>query len=185
MSARRWLLATGLMSISALANAASTEQAESGPKPAAPPPKCEIRQPAWCIYQGASEIVRRFDEKTRDVVWILSGVPRPDSQLVVFEPHGCREGFADTVTSTGFEENFEWQHKSWDRVRVRLKADGSCDLTLLVPLFSNDPMEWAFSTGRGLIAACKDERCLPSAPTPADVTDKYRKQFRREKESPN
>ena len=174
------LLFAGSILISATANAISEAPLTATSQPSAPPRKCEIRQSAWCIYQDAWQITRRFDDKTRNVVWILSGLPRPDSQLVLFEPYGCRKGFADMVAALGFGENIEWDHRAWDEMRIRFKADGSCDLRFLVPLFNHDPMEWAFSTGRGLIAACRDEVCTPIAPTLSDVTDKYQKQFRRE-----
>ena len=150
------------------------------PHPAAPPRKCEIRQPAWCIYQDALKVVRQLNKETREVVWVLSGPSRHDSELVIFEPGGCREGFADTVAVLSFRENIEWEQRAWDEMRVRLRENGSCDLRLLVPLFDRDPLEWAFSTGRGLIAACRDEKCAAITPTLSDVTDIYAKQFKRQ-----
>lgn len=145
-----------------------------------PPRKCEIRQPAWCVYQEWSEITDRLDTTgPRDHIWTIHDVDHPESRLVILEPFGCRTGFADTVTALGFDPDVRWKDKTWDRMRVRLRQDGSCDLTLLVPLFNDDPMEWAFSAGRASIMACRDEKCTPNKPTPADVTDKFREQFKR------
>ena len=50
----------------------------------------------------------------------------------------------------------------------------------VVPLYNGDPMEWAYSVGTISIDACRDEKCTPMVPTIAGVTDKYRKQFKRE-----
>jgi hypothetical protein len=148
--------------------------------PTSAPRKCEIRQPAWCMYQELSEITDRLETSgPRNHIWTMYDVDHRHSVLVILEPFGCRQGFADTVVALGFDENVGWQGKTWDRMRVRLRQDGSCDLTMLVPLFDGDPLEWAFSVGRALIMACRDEKCTPTAPTPADVTNQYRDRFRR------
>lgn len=157
----------------------------SGLSPAAPPRQCEIRQKAWCIYQDGSEITDHQKinrDNPNDHIWSMRDVYHQKSVLVILEPSGCRKGFSDEVSALGFDEGVQWQGKSWDQMRIRLRADGSCDLTLLVPLYDGDPLEWAFSVGRGLIAACRDDECTNITPTPADVTDIYRKQFRRERQ---
>jgi hypothetical protein len=145
----------------------------------APPLKCEIRREAFCIYQGVWEITRRVDEKRDGTIdWILSDQSRPQAPLIVLEPYGCDENLADSVVALGFEENVQWQGKSWDQMPVRLRADGSCDLRLLLPADTGDQMEWAFSTGRNLIAACKDQQCTPIVPAIGTVTEKYWKQLK-------
>ena len=161
----------------------SEENRSTDSSPAAPPRICEIRQKAWCIYQDGSEITDHQKINTdypNDHIWSMHDTHTPKSVLVIFEPNGCREGFSDKVSALGFNENVQWQGKSWDQMRIRLRSDGSCDLRLLVPLYGRDPLEWAFSVGRGLIAACGDENCTNITPTPADVTDVYQEQFRRQ-----
>lgn len=148
--------------------------------PSAPPRVCEVQQKAWCIYQEGVEITdQQITNNSDESIWTMRDVREPKSVLVIFEPSGCRKGFTDTVSALGFSENVQWQGKTWDQMRVRLRTDGSCDLRLLVPPYDGDPLEWAFSTGRALIAACRDEKCTNTAPTPADVTDVYRDKFKR------
>jgi hypothetical protein len=146
---------------------------------ASPPRKCEIRETAWCIDQEASQITDRIGSGIDGRVWTIFDIDYPDSKLVVIEPSGCRRAFADTVVALGFEEAVTWQGEVWDRMQVRLRVDGSCDLSLLVPLPGGTSIEWAFSNGRTLITACRDDKCTPMEPTPADVTDQFREQFSR------
>jgi hypothetical protein len=152
------------------------------------PRTCEIRQEAWCIYQDGSEItdLQKIDNKnSNEHIWSMRDINHPYSVIIIFEPDGCRNGFSDKISALGFDENVKWRGRIWDQMRVRLRADGSCDLRLLVPLYNKDPLEWAFSVGRTLIAACADKMCKSIVPTLADVTDKYQKQFKREKEKSN
>lgn len=84
-------------------------------------------------------------------------------------------GYADTVEARGIEFGVDWDSRKWDRMTVRLRKDGSCDLSILVTPFHDEASEWAFFDGRTFIAACKDEACLdPLVPTPSDVTSQYR-----------
>lgn len=170
------LLIAGLLCATPQINA---EDNADKTRPSAPPPTCEIRQSAWCIAEGAGQIVRRFDEESHDIAWVLSSVARPNAPLVILEPNGCRKGYSDVVAGLDFGDNIRWHGKMWDRVRVRLKRNGSCDLTLLFPPFSGDSLEWAFSVGRALLMACRDEGCTPNGPTPADVTDQFGGRFQR------
>lgn len=185
MSTLKILSITWLASCVALLNAEptfSTELKTSGTT-SAPPRSCEIRQQAWCIYQEGVEITDSQRISNKDPgshTWILQNVYSPKSTLIVFEPNGCRTGFADTVQAMQYIKNIEWREKIWDQIQVRLKSDGSCDLKLLFPLYDGNPLEWAFSTGRVLLAACKDEKCTPIEPTLADVTDQYQKLFKRD-----
>ena len=148
----------------------------------APPRRCEIRQKAWCIYQEGIEITnlqKLFPDDSYDHAWTLHDALYPYSQLVVFEPNGCREGFANTVTALGFEEQVKWRGKLWDQIRVRLISDGSCDLRLLVPMFDGQPVQWAFNSGPGMIAACMNEQCDGDSTTLTGVRDTYWNQYRR------
>lgn len=162
----------------------SKASVEHEPKSAtAPPRQCEIRQKAWCIYQEGAEITdlqKTHNDHPGEHVWMIRDVYHPQSAIVVFEPEGCRRGFSDRVSAQRFDEGIQWHGRDWDQMRVRLRADGTCDLRLLVPVFDGSLLEWAFSVGRTLIAACPDEACTAIVPTPADVTDEYERRFRRE-----
>ena len=121
----------------------------------APRVKCEISNSAWCIAEGADLISRRVASDSQyDRIWTLQGTFRPSSQLLVFEPNGCRSNFSDVIEFVSYEPNYAWQHKKWDRLQIRLNSKGSCDLEILLTPDTNDPLEWAFSEGLGLIRAC-------------------------------
>jgi hypothetical protein len=168
------ILSTGL--------ASANEPRTIGPA-SAPPKVCEIRQRAWCIYQEGAEITdtQRIDnDDPGDHTWILKDVRSPNSSLVIFEPDGCRIGFSDTVKAMEYTRNVKWKGRLWDQMQIGLRSDGSCDLKLLISPYDGNPLEWAFSTGRVLLAACSDEKCTPIMPTPADVTDKYIPLFKRQ-----
>lgn len=163
-------------------NADGLSTKQSATSISSPPPECQMRQRAWCVHREGLEISWKALPNSQEefaYAWSLRDPHYPNSPLIVFEPQGCREALADTVKAVGFEEGVTWEDKKWDQMRVRLRSDGSCDLKLLVPLNKNDPLEWAFSVGRVLIAACKDDACTPNAPTPADATDQYRPRFMR------
>jgi hypothetical protein len=155
---------------------ASSAQGASSPSVDAPagmpPSECEIRLRAWCIRQEDSIItdIGKWSSADPDHTWLIHHRDRPDRNLVVFEPRGCRKGFADVVKPIRLTPGVVVGGQTWDEAVVRLKADGSCDLTLRVPASPNDPLEWPFSTGRVLLRACKDEACTPIEPTIADVT---------------
>ena len=160
--------------------AAMGPSAQSQDGPSAPPRVCEIRQKAWCMYQESSEITDQqvTDSQDSEVhIWAMRNNYYPNSVLMIVEPNGCRNAFANEVKSLEYDKSIKWHGKIWDQMLVRLRTDGSCDLKLLVPVYDHSPLEWAFSVGRLLIAACPDEQCSSIVPTPADVTDKYRKQF--------
>lgn len=129
--------------------------------PAAPPSRCEIRLSAWCIAEGAYEINRQLaNDSVHDRVWSMRGRSKPASKVIVLEPNGCKSGPSDALELLEFEQGVAWQNDSWDRIQVKLKSDGSCDLTILLPPYDGDPLEWAFSSGLPLIRPCKDEKCI-------------------------
>ena len=155
---------------------------QSNNAPAAPIRVCEIRQKAWCMYQEDSEITDQPVTERRDAgnhIWSMRSMYHPDDVIMIIEPDGCRNNFANEVRSLGFDENVKWHGRTWDGMRIRLRTDGSCDLQLLVSPYDGNPLEWAFSVGRLLIAACPDDKCTSIVPTPGDVTDKYRGRFMR------
>lgn len=184
MSLIKTSLSLGVMFVAVVTSGAAlaSEKEVADSSLTAPPRICEIQQKAWCIYQDGSEITDHQKTTTDypdDHIWSVRDVHNPNSVLVIFEPNGCREGFSDEVSALGFNKDVEWRGRKWDQMRIRLRSDGSCDLRLLVPVYDGNPLEWAFSVGRGLIAACKDEKCTNVTPTPADVTDVYRESFKR------
>lgn len=158
--------------------ASTAVSAPSGP-PSAPPRECDIRLPVWCILQGVDkvELVNEADASHSDF-WILRGSFEPESRLIILEPSGCRDGLSDTFAPLGFDSGIYWHHKIWDRVTVKLKKDGSCNLELLVPPYKADPMEWAYSNGMMLIRACQDKTCSDSNPTTGKVQDLYWEKFK-------
>lgn len=150
----------------------------SAQAPAAPARRCEIKQAVWCIQEGATEIVDRLaEDSVHDRVWTLSDSFRPESKLVVLESNGCRVGHSDTLDLLSYESGFIWEGRSWDRIRARLKKDGTCDLEVLMPPYDGDPMEWAFSTGLILVKPCSDEAC--KGPNLGGLKPKFEAQFRR------
>lgn len=147
------------------------------------PFSCALKRGTWCIRQGSVEVTklqRVGESDPPGSAWRLNDVHYPSSTLIVLEPAGCTHAFADTVEARGIEYGVDWDGRKWDRMTVRIRTDGSCDLRLLVTPFHDEPSEWAFFAGRTFIEACKDDDCLdPLVPTPGDVTNQYRDGFRR------
>ena len=161
--------------------------AASPPGGVAPAParRCEIRLSAWCIAEGAYEISRQLaNDSIHDRVWSMRGRFRSESKLVIFEPNGCRSGFSNALELTRFERDIEWQDRSWNRMLVRLKSDGSCDLTVLLPPYDSDPMEWAFSDGLLLVRPCIGRRRRPTSAGRWWSNPEAVVPFRRTKKSP-
>lgn len=145
--------------------------------PSAPPWKCEIRLSAWCIAEGAYEITRELaSDSVNDRVWVLRGRFRPESKLIILEPNGCKSGFSDVLELSGFERGIDWKGRSWDRLQVRLKSNGSCDLTILLPPYAADSMEWAFTEGIALVRPCRDDFCV--GVSVAELRPKFEAQFK-------
>jgi hypothetical protein len=153
--------------------------AESALSPAAAPPaKCEIAMATWCIREGASEIVSRFSKgHAYRRIWIVRGFFKPTAPLVVLEPYGCREGLSDVSEALNFEQRFSWDNKTWNRIRVRLKRDDSCNLDVLVPTFTKDPTGEAFFGGLALIQGCRTASC--EGPGIGNLRGKFEEEWRR------
>jgi len=151
------LRALWVFAICAVADVSRAQQAAS---PAAPPRKCEVRQAAWCIGQGAWEITDRLaGQEKYDHVWIVRGFTRPKAPLVVLEPGGCREGYSDGVSAVRFDRAYPWDGKTWNRMVVRLRNDGSCDLDVLIPEYEDDATAEAFFSGLILLRNCTGASC--------------------------
>jgi hypothetical protein len=153
------------------------------PGPFAPERLCEFNQSSWCIAQGAWKVSRQFDQGyPNGAIWTLVGRENPGSELVVFAPHGCKDGFADEASLKGYKSNYNWSERVWLKMSVRAKADGSCDLDVLVPMSATSLEDWAFSDGRLLVWICYDKGCGKGT-TVADVTDRLRSTFKRNAQS--
>jgi hypothetical protein len=128
---------------------------------AAPPKVCEIRQETWCIYRDFNRIEDQFSSsETVHSIWTLSSAYwERDRPLVIMEPHGCRHGLSDTVQLLGQDARYDWNGRSWNRLRVRLKSDGQCDLQLLSPTLADDQQGSAFFAGLDSIRACTTQSC--------------------------
>lgn len=150
--------------------------------PPEPPRKCVIQEKAWCIQEGAAVEITLAQREGRDEVnnnvWRLRDVRHPAFVMTIVEPEGCRRSYADSVQALGYSANVAWRGQVWDEMRVSLRTDGGCTLRILVTPYNGSDFEWAYSTGRLLLAACKDEGCDVLVPTIADVTSVYRDRFR-------
>lgn len=169
------VLLFALFLLSACASAAPPTKA-----PAAPPRRCEIRLSAWCIAEGAYEITRQLaNDSVHDRVWSMRGRFRPESNLVILEPNGCRSGFSDALELLKFERGVQWENRSWDRLQARLKSDGSCDLTVLLPPMT--AIQWSGRSQMGLLLVrpCKDDACESAGL--AELRPQFEKQFRAER----
>ncbi|NII55166.1 hypothetical protein [Luteibacter sp. SG786] len=171
----RLIMATAL-SLADTADASPAGSSAARTDPAAMPERvCEIRQRAWCITQADSIItdIPAWAQTDPDHTWRIHHRRYPDSDLVIFEPRGCRKALADTVEPIRFSHGVMWEGASWDEILVRLRKDGTCDLTLRVPVWVEGSPDWPFNEGRVNLVACKDEACTLNQPTIADLTDKY------------
>lgn len=161
--------------------ASTTPEANAAPPagpPGSPPLRCEFRPGAWCIAEGAYIVNRTLAaDRVHDRIWSLKGRFKPESELVVQEVNGCKSGYADELSLQSYEGSVDVDGTRWDRLKVRLKSDGTCDLSILLSPFDGDPMEWAFSTGLGLLRGCKDETCtpLPLSNLKSQIEEKFRK----------
>jgi hypothetical protein len=128
-------------------------------QPSAPPVRCEIKLSAWCIAEGAAEIRRELStDSVHDRNWMLRGQFNSSPSLVVMEPNGCRDVRSDALTMIAYDESVQWDSKTWDRIHVRMRKDGRCDIQIYL-LRDKDPYDWAFSSGLNLIRRCQTEVC--------------------------
>ena len=163
---KAWSTATALLSSLLLCGCAFAKPSndQTSDPPGAPPLKCELTLSSWCIAEGVFELKRTLaTDSINDRVWYLKGRFRPESILVVMEPNGCKSGFADSASLLHFTRDHPWEGRMWDRAEVQLKADGTCNLTFLLPPDDGDPMEWAYSTGLVLVRPCETQTCSGSS----------------------
>lgn len=159
----------------------AAEQPASAPR-AAPTVRCEMQMTVWCIREGTQKVISQFsDQGAYRRAWTVSGFFQPKWPLVVLEPQGCRDGLSDTLLVVGFDAGVEWGQNSWNRIRVRLKEDRSCDLELLVPYYSDDASGEAFFGGLALIQACTTSTC--TGPSLGSVRGELEERWRAAKRS--
>ncbi|CAN7737141.1 hypothetical protein [Duganella sp. LjRoot269] len=132
----------------------------SDAKPAAPVRHCELQLSTWCISEGAYEINRKLaSDSIHDRIWTVRGRFNPDSQLIIMEPNGCKQGFSDNAELVDVRKDVPIEGKLWNQMTFKLKKSGACNLEVLSPVKNEDPMEWANSTGLALIQTCEDKYC--------------------------
>lgn len=125
--------------------------------PSSPPLHCVAEHGTWCVLDGALE--RKLAGTSEMSVFRLSNPSHSDAALIVVAPLSCDRARADQLTFLSFEHGVKQYGQEWERIGVRLRSDGTCDLQILLPPFSSNPFEWAFGSGLQLIRACKSETC--------------------------
>jgi hypothetical protein len=125
--------------------------------PSSPPLHCVTKHGAWCVLDGARE--QPLASVSGMAAFRLSDPSQSDASLIVISPLSCGRVRADQLAFLSFEHGLKRYGQEWERVGVRLRNDGTCDLQILLPQFSSNPFEWAFSSGLQLIRACKSDTC--------------------------
>lgn len=143
-----------------LAACAPTVAQASPPAIDAPPSVCEIQQAVWCLlYSDATYEDRPSGQEAYASQWIVRGGTWQTHPLVINEPRGCRRGQSDTVELVSYERNVSSGGRNVNKMIVKLKQDGSCNLELLSPTLKEDPQAGAFFAGLTLIRPCRDTSC--------------------------
>ena len=125
--------------------------------PSSPPLHCVSEHGAWCVLDGARE--QKLADAWDGQAVRLSSPSDPDVALIVISPPACGRARADQLSFRSFEHGIKAYGQDWERMGVRLRGDGTCDLKILLPPFSSNPFEWAFSSGLQLIRACQSDKC--------------------------
>lgn len=110
--------------------------------------------------ESALIIQRKYaNDDIHERQWTLTTRMEPRTTLIALEPKGCKQGVSDRLELMRFERNVKRDYRFWDKAVVRLKQDGRCDMTILMPVLTGDPRLWASSTGLTLVKACRDDAC--------------------------
>lgn len=125
--------------------------------PASPPLNCVAEHGAWCVLDGVSE--KRLVSTSGTSAFRLSDPSQSDAALIVISPATCGRVRADRLSLLSFDHGQRLYGQDWEKIGVRLRGDGRCDIQVLLPEFSSNPFEWAFSTGLQLIRACESDGC--------------------------
>lgn len=134
--------------------------AQSGEGLKAPPSHCEIRQSAWCIlYSDATYEDVPSESAGYSSYWTVRGGTWKEYPLLIKEPVGCRNGKSDTIEFISFEHLVKWRDQVLDKLVVKIKSDGSCNLEFLYPKSGVDPVDGAFFAAMTLVKACQDAPC--------------------------
>lgn len=131
--------------------------AQNVPPPDAPPLTCTSTFGQWCGVQGISAVIRRQDEVST-LVELRPSEPRSyEESLFVISPATCSRGYADQLTFAGFTLDTPFSSGRKDALEVRLSA--TCSITVLLPKWSGDPLDWPYRTGLGLLRSCTNRSC--------------------------
>lgn len=125
-----------------------------------PPARCEIHQMAWCMllddmtYQDVPST-----QENMASTWYLRGPLWKQYPLIINEPAGCRTGYSDIVKLVRFDRYYKVGEKTFGRIVVRLKKNGSCDLEMLSSKKSDDKYAGGFFAGLTSVKPCIDASC--------------------------
>lgn len=142
--------------------------------PAAPPQHCVTNHGTWCVLEGPRE--EPLSAESGFSAAKLSNPWQPEAALIVLSPTSCSHLRADQLSVLSFEHAQHVYGQDWERLGVRLRADGQCDVQILLPEYSSNPTEWAFSTGLGLLRTCRSEPC--TGPLFADLQPAFATRYR-------
>lgn len=151
----RLLFAVLALSLAAIGSIPASGFPQEAPSP--PPLRCVSEHGAWCVLDGARE--QKLADAWDGQAVRLSNPSDPAAALVVISPPACSGVRADQLSFRSFEHGIEAYGQDWERIDVRLRGDATCDLKILLPPFSSNPFEWAFSSGLQLIRACQSDKC--------------------------
>jgi hypothetical protein len=95
---------------------------------------CEEDRGAWCYFAPHRDMEMQRTHSDEGATWLLQ-MPaiHGGATLAIAEPKTCSGAYADTVERLGEERDVYQDGARWDIQIIRLRADGSCDLTLKVP----------------------------------------------------
>lgn len=160
MKARRWPILYGLMlSLCIQSCHASEEQLSLCAN--SPPRTCEIQHRSWCLLYG--DVTYENIPSNLDSVkshWIIRGSTWRNFPLLIDEPRGCREKFADTVELIKKEKNVLKNGTYMDKFTVKIRKDGTCDFNFFYQNSKADPTLGAFFAALTLFKPCYNEFCL-------------------------
>jgi hypothetical protein len=152
----------------------SAEKARAQASPAAPPQHCVSNHGAWCVLEGASEA--SLAAEPGFTASQLSNPWEAEAAMIVIAPASCSHLQADQLSVLSFEHAQHAYDHDWERLGVRLRADGKCDVKILLPEYSSNPMEWAFSSGLALLRTCRSTPC--AGPLMSDLQPAFATRYR-------
>lgn len=89
------------------------------------------------MIAGQHHSYNSIDVEQDRYVWDFDIQNFGDKAVRLVEPATCRSGTSDKVEVIDQDFSIQRMGRRWDETVVRLRADGSCDLVLLVPADNN------------------------------------------------